>query len=105
MVLAASSCGGSGGDGGRGADSSNSTTLTWDAPTINADGTALTGLAGYKIYYGTSTGSYTTTVDAGNFTTYTVPALSAGTYYFAVTAYDTSGNESNYSNEVNKAIP
>ena len=79
--------------------------LTWDAPTTNADGTPLTDLAGYKIYYGTSSGSYTTTVDAGNVTTYNVPALPSGTYYFAVTAVDTSGNESDYSNEVNTILP
>ena len=83
---------------------SGNATLTWDAPTTNADGTALTDLAGYKVYYGTASGSYTTTIDAGNVTTYTVGNLFSGTYYFAATAYDTSGNESSYSNEVSKII-
>lgn len=80
-------------------------TLTWDAPTENADGTTLVDLAGYRIYYGTFSGSYTIPIDAGNVTTYTFTGLSTGTYYFAVTAYDTSGNEGAYSIEVNRSIP
>jgi hypothetical protein len=75
-------------------------TLAWDAVTA-------TGLAGYKVYYGTASRSYGTPLLTGNQTTYTVNSsyLSSGhTYYFAVTAYDTSGNESGYSNEVSKAI-
>ncbi len=79
-------------------------TLTWDAPTTNADGTPLTDLAGYKVYYGTSSRDYTKTIDVGNTTTYQITGLSGGTYYFAVTAYDTSGNESDYSEEVSKSF-
>lgn len=57
-------------------------------------------LAGYKLYYGTSSGNYTTTIDVGNVVTHTIPDLATGAiYYFAVTAYDTSDNESGYSNE------
>ena len=45
-------------------------------------------------------------ISAGNATTYTVLGLSSGTrYYFVVTAYDTSNNESGYSNESYKDIP
>ena len=80
-------------------------TLTWNPPTTNTDGTPLTDLAAYKVYYGTASGSYTTTVDVGNVTSYTVTGLNNNaTYYFATTAYDTSGNESGYSNEVSKTI-
>ena len=76
-------------------------TLSWDAPTTNADGTPLTDLAGYKIYYGTSSHAYSTAIDVGNVTKHMVSNLENGVvYYFAVTAYDTSGNESNFSNEV-----
>jgi hypothetical protein len=97
------------GGGGSGSSTSsnspgNSATLTWDAPTTNADGTPLTDLAGYKVYYGTTSGNYTEVIDAGNVTTYKVENLSPGTYYFTVTAYDNSGNESGYSNEVSKTI-
>ena len=82
-----------------------SATLTWDPPTTNADGTPLTDLSGYKLYYGTASRSYAQNVNVGNVTTYTVNNLTDGiTYYFAVTAYDTANNESSYSNEVSKAM-
>ncbi len=62
-------------------------------------------LAGYRVYYGTSSGEYTQVQDAGNVTEQTLDNLTDGqTYYFAVTAYDHSGNESGYSNEVSKLI-
>jgi Fibronectin type III domain len=82
--------------------------LAWD-PNTESD------LAGYKVYYGTSarTGtdpkscglcSYSTIVPVSNVTTYTLSNLVAGqTYYFSVTAYDTSNNESGFSNEVSGA--
>ncbi|MEW6001249.1 MAG: choice-of-anchor D domain-containing protein [Nitrospirota bacterium] len=79
-------------------------TLSWDPPATNTDGSPLTDLEGYKVYYGTSSGNYSQGIDVGNVTTYTVSNLNDGTYYFAVTAHDTSGNESDYSNEVSKTI-
>jgi|SRR3972149_7704631 len=82
----------------------NSVTLIWEAPTTNADDSALTDLGGYKIYYGTSSGNYTQEVNVGNVNTYTLTLADGATYYFTVTAYDTLGNESEYSNEVNKTI-
>src|SRR3972149_2470938 len=79
--------------------------MTWDPPTTNTDGTPLTDLAGYKIYYGTTSGNYTSNIDAGNVTSYTLTNLTNNvTYYFAVTAYNTSANESDYSTEVSKTI-
>ena len=88
--------------------------LTWDYPTTNADGTPLTDLAGFKAYYGTASGNYSTVIDAifatcvttlpCSTSTFTVTNLSETTYYFAVTAYDTAGNESDFSNEVSKTI-
>ena len=78
-------------------------TLSWDPPTTNVDGSPLTGLSGYKVYYGTASGNYTQTINVGNVTTYIAANLTDGiTYYFAVTASDTLGNESGYSNEVSK---
>jgi len=80
-----------------------SATLTWDPPTTNVDQTPLTDLAGYKVYYGTTSGTYSSTIDVGNVINYTVSSLAENTtYYFAVTAYDTLANESSYSNEVSK---
>ena len=58
-------------------------------------------LAGYNIYYGNQTLNYTTTINVGNVTEYTVLDLERGrSYYFALTAYDTANNESGYSDEV-----
>ena len=63
-------------------------------------------LAGYKIYYGNSGPRiYSIILDVGNVTQYQITGLSIGsTYYFAVTAYDESGNESEYSEEVSYHI-
>jgi uncharacterized protein YjdB len=81
-------------------------TLTWAAPTTNTDGTPAT-IAGYRIYYGTSSGTYSRSVDvtsAGTTpVTYTLN-LSHGTYYFVITAISTDGTESGYSNEVSTTI-
>ena len=74
-------------------------TLTWD-PNTEPD------LAGYQMYYGTSSGIYTGSIDVNNLTTCTISDLEEDhTYYFAVTAYNTSGDESDFSNEVFKYFP
>ena len=74
-------------------------TLTWD-PNTEQD------LAGYKLYQGTKSGNYTSSVDAGNKTTCTLSNVEPGiTYYYAATAYDTAGNESGYSGEVSYIAP
>jgi hypothetical protein len=80
--------------------------LSWVAPTTNSDGTPLTDLAGFKLHSGNAPGSYQQVVDVGNKTDYTLGSLNDGsTYYFAVTAYDTSMKESAYSNEVSRNFP
>jgi hypothetical protein len=82
-------------------------TLGWNPPTENTDGTALTDLVGYKIYYGTESQTYTQTVTVANpgLATYVVQNLPTGnTYYFAVTAYNSSGLESLLSDEVSAAV-
>ncbi len=59
-------------------------------------------LAGYSVYYGTSSGSYDDAFDVGNKTSFIINNLVVGTtYFFAVTAYDSSDNESGFSEEVN----
>ncbi len=73
---------------------SGQVTLTWDANTAP-------GITGYKIYYGPASGTYYSLINVGNLTAYTVSGLEDGTtYYFAVTDYNASGQESTYSNEV-----
>ncbi len=63
-------------------------------------------LAGYKIYWGTSSGNYTFSKDVGKSTTCTISELDEGkTYYFAATAYDDQNIESDYSNQVTHALP
>jgi hypothetical protein len=83
-----------------------STTLSWSAPTLNEDGSALTDLAGYRIYYGKSSRNYSNTIqiDDPGMTTYVVENLSPDTYYFAATAFNESGVESRYSGEAVKTL-
>jgi hypothetical protein len=58
-------------------------------------------LAGYKVYYGTQSEEYDFVIDVGDVTHYTVTGLEPETlYYLALTAYDTSWNESDFSAEV-----
>ena len=68
--------------------------VTWNANTEP-------DLAGYRLYVGQAPGQYGEPVDVGNVTGHVMeitPEYGA-TYYFALTAYDTSGNESGYSDE------
>ena len=64
-------------------------------------------LAGYRIYVGTASGQYGEPVDVGNVTEHVmeITPQHGATYYFALTAYDTSGNESGYSAEATCFIP
>lgn len=76
-------------------------TITWVPPTTNTDGSSLTDLAGYTVFYGTSSGNYTNSTDVGNTTSYAFINPTPGTaYYFAVKVYDAYGNTSAFSNEV-----
>ena len=86
---------------------SGSATLTWTAPVTNTDGSALTDLAGYHIYYGSSATALSNVIDVASAgtTSYTVASLTSGTWYFAVSAYTTSGLESTLSNTGSKSIP
>ena len=83
-----------------------SVTISWTAPTENADGSALTDLAGYKIYWGTTSGSYTNsvTVSSPGITSYVVENLSPGTYEFVATSFNSAGVESAYSNPATKVL-
>jgi hypothetical protein len=75
-------------------------TLAWDPPEISTD------VTGYKIHYGTASGTYTQSVDAGDQTNYAVQNLTDGrTYYFVVTSYNAAAYESEYSNEVSMTVP
>jgi len=83
-----------------------SATLTWVAPTANTDGSILNTLAGFHVYYGTNANALTQEIDVpgATSTSYVVSGLAPGTYYFAVTAYSSSGTESADSNVGSKTI-
>ena len=60
-------------------------------------------LAGYKVYFGRATGSYTgfgSPVDVGNTTNYEINLADTGSWFIAITAYDTGDNESGFSSEI-----
>ncbi|UCD81362.1 MAG: fibronectin type III domain-containing protein, partial [Desulfobacterales bacterium] len=74
-------------------------TIAWDA---NSE----SDLAGYILFYGTASRSYSNSIDVGNNTEYTLTGLNEGTtYYFSAKAYDTSNNESDYSKELVYTLP
>ena len=119
LGFALSGCGGGGGSGPTGSAaatsqastnsdtnlptaSSGAITLNWTAPTENTDGTPLTDLSGYDIHYGTKSGNYTQSVSVSNpgIATYVVDNLTPGTYYFSVSAVNSTGTESPLSSEV-----
>src|SRR5690606_1220322 len=80
-------------------------TLSWTAPTQRTDGSPLTNLAGFNIYWGTSQSSLSSKASVGaGTTTYVVENLGAGTWYFAVTAFDSDNVESERSNLASKTI-
>lgn len=96
----------------------NEADLSWSAPLQNEDGSFIadtcitdpnTCLAGYNIYYGTATGTYTLgpiNIPNPTIVTYTVTGLQNNTtYYFVATAYNAGGQESAFSGEASKIIP
>ncbi len=73
---------------------------------VNWSANTESDLAGYIIYTGTQSGVYSTAVDVGKVTSYQFANVGTGkTYYLALTAYDTSGNESGYSSETSVYVP
>ena len=83
-----------------------SATLSWTPPTQNTDGSPLTDLAAYKVYYGNQSGNYQITIQIDNpgITIYVVENLTPNTYYFVLTAINNSGVESDFSNEASKQV-
>jgi hypothetical protein len=83
-----------------------SATLSWSAPTLNEDGSPLTNLKGYRIYYGTSSTNLGNVLEVPTpgTTTAVVENLSPATWYFALKAYNTSNVESGFSNVASKTI-
>ena len=94
-------CGGGGDEGGgnvppAGTGGTGSATVSWLPPTENVDGSAVVDLAGYHIYRGTRADrlSIVSTVSSPGITSIVLDGLARGTHYFAVSAYLSSGAES-----------
>jgi hypothetical protein len=105
------SCTGSGGTTSKSATvtvtaTSGTATLTWVPPTLNTDGSPVTTLTGYHIFYGTTQGSLNQSIAVSGATTtsYVVTGLTTGTWYFAVAADAADGTESAQSNVGSKTI-
>jgi hypothetical protein len=78
--------------------------LNWTAPNTNTDGSPLTNLTGFRIYWGQTQGVYPQTMIVGpGVTGYVVEGLTPGTWYFVVTAFSPSG-ESSFSNIASKGV-
>ena len=85
--------------------STGSATVNWTPPTTNTDGSSLTNLAGYHIYYGTSSSNLSQSATAGaGVSSYMIDNLSPGTWYFGVKSYTSDGTESDSSNVASKTI-
>lgn len=80
--------------------------LSWVAPTGNSDGSPLKDLKGYKVHFGPSPRGYSDTIKLANpgLTTYVVDNLRAGKYFFAVSAYNSAGQESSLSAEISATV-
>jgi hypothetical protein len=85
---------------------SRAATVSWDAPTSNNNGTPLTDLAGYRIYYGSTPEdlNHTVQIRTIGLQTYVIDDLEAGTWYFAVRAVAANGTESTLSEIAAKTI-
>ncbi len=81
-------------------------TLSWNPPTENSDGSALTDLAGYRIYYGRNSNNLNRSIALSNpgLTRYVVENLSQSRWYFSMTSVNSSGKESARSATTSKTI-
>ena len=114
VLFALSGCGDLGGGGGSDDNSGvdvvplgeGKALVTWMPPTANNDSSLLTDLAGFRIYFGTSSGTYLRSVDVDNpgTSSYLIEQLASSEWYFAMTAYNNSGVESPLSPEVSATI-
>ncbi len=88
--------------------SARTVSISWNAPTVRIDNAPVvpSEIGGYRIYYGSDSNNLqllTEITDPGR-TNFTTAELTPGSYYFAVTAYDVYGTESQYSNIDNKVV-
>ena len=81
--------------------------MTWTPPSLNTDGSALSDVVAYRIYYGTSTSNLDSSVlvSGGTSTSTTIGGLNAATYYFAIVALNSTGVGSIPSSVVSRTFP
>lgn len=94
-------------DGVDGVDSGRaSITLNWLPPTEDASGKPLYDLAGYKIYWGSQQGDYPNqvTIKSPGIVSYVLEQLAPGRYYIVLTAFNSRGEESGFSNVVSNVL-
>jgi len=75
--------------------------LSWTAPNTRTDGSSasLSDIGGYNLYVGTEPGTYNPVINVGNTTSHTLNSMGVGTYYIALSVYDTNALESSKSSE------
>jgi hypothetical protein len=80
--------------------------LSWFPPTQNADGSALTDLAGYRIYYGRKVDALNQVITLRNpgLTRLVIEDLTSATWHFSMTSFNSSGTESERSPTVSKTV-
>jgi Putative Ig domain len=80
--------------------------LSWTPPTSNSDGTKLTDLSGFRIYFGNTSDALTQqiTIDNAGINEYVVKNLTAGVWYFALKAYNSMNEESDLSPVIQKTL-
>jgi hypothetical protein len=86
--------------------STGTVTVDWTPPTENTDGSVLTNLAGYEIYYSTNPNNLTETVKVTNagLSAYTMSDLASGTWYFAIAAVSSTGAQSTRSETISTKL-
>lgn len=81
-------------------------TLSWNAPSQRTDGSPLTDLAGFRIYFGNSRSDLRYVIDIKDpgARSWVVEDLTRGAWFFAATAFDRAGAESERSNVASKSV-
>jgi len=96
------------GGGGATQPASVAVTISWSVPSFNIDGSPLTDVAGYRVYYGTEPRNWAANwvlVTGGSVTGTTINGLTPGTYYFAVATVNSKGFESSPTGVVSGTYP
>ena len=80
--------------------------LDWQPPTVNTDASPLVDLAGYHIYFGNAPNALSNRIDVANpgLASYVIIGLGAGTWYFALSGYNSGGAEGELSEVISRVM-